>query len=781
MPRLNKLFQLFQHGETGGPVLGVEWPFEPENREGYRVRAIAEAPRGTDSVNVSVFAGETDGRVENDVPDGAIGLSVAAGTRIAIRESYFELTDDVEWVQSSLDDAVDVVWDPSNVLGRGWNPEFPVETGDIFQRFEAATQRTEYTAELARVTANAAAYKTELVRSTGQDAEGVFDYPATLWTGERGFLGARYEGFASEAADVRYWIGDGDSYRSGFGAGLELRPNYDSLRFRLMYKTPVWEYSTRRDSVTQSVERVARQGASSSPYQRPGFNATESGLPPIHTNKPDSRGKRTGQLNRTIPTVLQDVNDVDLGRFANTYTDGFPWRTVRAVPDWVDPATLTVNTRTFVRLAGNSGTVRLGEHLAGIWFEVGDHAPFLEYIQRRSTQSVGLETYAGGYEWMIPGHSHELSDDAATDPEVAPWWQYQRVRDLLPNAAPDAAVQAKARYQEMRDATDEWEFVSRARLRELWNGIVRAVADYFTPPGDVAAASFSPRLHPIRSETSSFVGSLPRGANLAQSRAGAVNAVPAAAIRVFFDEPPIDEWDGFLSLTDMGFRGRIERLPADLEIRYGLEWDSGTQSYRWREDLFGDGALPQDLSTVLRFQNFVFPTVIDIPGGQDGLIDDGIRTNLTGDRYPLVLTAEIAGGSVSTIQRFDIAPILPFTVNPGEFVSIIERVIPTQDDTRTVWGATLERRSRNELVVGLDGTGNVEQTQTVDRAEFEVRNTGSIDAGMFLRDDGGRLWEIVGVADAPSRRNVILTCERVFDRRRRATTFPRFAVPIRRV
>ena len=775
MPRLNKLFQIFQHGETGGPVLGVDWPFEPEHRDGYRVRSIAESGRGNDSVTVSVFAGETEGAVENDVPDGAIGLSLDSGTRIAIRESYFELTQGVEWVQSSLDDAVEVIWDPSDALGRGWNTE--LRSGlDVYQRFNEGTRRAAYDAERARIQESAAGYRDNLVASLPQDSEGYYVFPETLWTVDQGFLGAEFEGLASDDADVRYWLSDPElSGLNGLGDGLELSPNYSSLRFRTLYRNPQWTYAhTIEDG---SVVRAARAAESSSPWRLVGAeSAVTGGAGHIVTNKRDSHGKRSLVRFYSIPNHLQDPNNLDRRQFVGTNIDNDPFRLVQAIPDWIDPATLQVTERTFVRFISSiHASVYDAGPQSGAWFEVGDHAPWVRYEQRRRDTSglSGIPTNVTGYGWYAV--TLVVSSGPGIEPEphyayLKP--QYTNVKDFYPNDAQGTAATAEVFYEELRESTSRFEYVSQDRYRELWNGLVTSVVDYFTPPGDIAEATFTPRLWPIRTEPNEVVGSLPRGSNLSQSRAGQIFSVPVA-LGVADFEPPLGEWDGFLTVTDMGFRGRIQRLPIELEIRFGLEWDAAAGTYAYREDI--DTIDELDLT----FQNFVFPTVVNAPGGP--LIDQGGPQNLTGNRYPLVLTGEIASGALTTIQDLHVAPILPFTVNPGELISIVERIVPPSDDTRTIWGSTLERRSRNELVAGLDGTGNVEQTQTVDRAEFEVRATETIDAGMFLRDDGGRLWEIVGTADAPSRRNIILTCERVFDRRRKASTFPRFAVPIRRV
>ena len=311
-----------------------------------------------------------------------------------------------------------------------------------------------------------------------------------------------------------------------------------------------------------------------------------------------------------------------------------------------------------------------------------------------------------------------------------------------------------------------------------------AVSDYMTPPGTVAEGMNTPRLHAVRVESSARPGPgesanvvIPNTLNT-RYRLDPNDITAAVPWELQLEAPFIasehfPEVQGFAMLNDVGFVGVGSSLTqSDLDA-LGIEIDEETGEFVFNADV--------DVFPVINLQDQLFLTSQEVPGNSDFIGSGGTRS-FRGDAYPLVLAPADRLIVLDTEREIAIDRPVSVAIERNSLVSLVERVVPPSDDTRTVWGALADFKTRNEVVAGLDNSGNVEQQQTVDRAMFEVRADGKIAGGQYLRDEAGRLWEIIGVADhLRNRRNVVLVCERVFDRRRRPSTFPRFAVPIRRV
>ena len=732
MPRLNRQFQVFLDGPTGGPVLGDKWPFSPQIVPGYRVRLTQNVARGATLIPVDVFAGDETG---SPVENGTVALAIAAGTRINIGDSLYSLSEaPAEWLAATGVGDTEIIWDPKDYHGQGTKPDtltsggftFVVTgTGGALPGDDPITGRGDDEARLG-ITRNAAfvARSAGTVRSSARRVAnediipnlfpytaGSTDTPPENWISQAQYdLGSIYDGFVDAPNHKHAMRADG------------LEPDFSCLD---------WAGHTPQQGPTNL---------------RDGFDTKKPVL--IYTRGPE----------------LNDLRTIEYWGYASTRFSRF----VRSVPDSVNAATLTHTEATDYwgvyhhhsphvadtrNVPPRSGRITIPIGGDALSREGGFGNAFLRYRDEILSFQQLAATYAGVSDITVVLDRNEHFSSAGSI-----WRGHHHVKQVQITWDDDASTEMVWVLM-LKDASDNSEFVSQAELAALTGAYLPAIEEYFQGFGE---ALYTRRFHALRFPNADVEQSplIPFSANNVYRLISPTHPIDLTEV-VIPDESP-----AFERLRKLCFTGSPT---VEESVLLGPRPDD-------EED--GGGPFVPDLPILL---TQIFPTEYLDPGNQQFIGSGGIRRR-DEDRYTLVLapTYVIEGGATSRVLVLDRPLSTEFA--KGTIIGIVERIIPPSDDTKTIWGALADFRTRNEVVAGLDDSGNVEQQQTVDRAMFEVRAAGNINAGMYLRDDAGRLWEIIGVADhLRNRRNVVLVCERVFDRRRRPTTFPRFAVPIRRV
>ena len=737
MPKLNKLFAIFQDGPTGGPVLGESWPFLPETPSGYRVRLTEDVSRGATELPIDVYAGPTG---TESVGNGVVTLNLAEGTRIGIGEHQYTIEEPVRWSGPDEVGNAELLWDPTNRHGLGIVPPRLDHSGlryDVTSRGGGAGEMgVTLTAAGNAVLRSEPPSERELLQARSfQWVHGeTTELPSDFWTNSDYDAGALHEGYQDAP---NHWHGIQGQY-------IDFHPSFNSLTMAPTgFTTPVRNYAQATGRAAGHLGKL--------------------------TNLIDETNKKTlVDLGNRGP-ILGDLRTITYYMYS---TRREPQRWVRAVPDFIDPDTLTFNRRTIMGIAGGEffGSDRQipdpyyqgleGSHVR--IFEIGEDAPLFE----RRYSSGGSRQL--GY-WSAGFNRREYWSDDDPPPELL--FEFVGRQEFYRETDDSNEFY---NFALAKNCTDFFQFVSLATWSGLHNGAILAINDYFNSPVFTDAA-YTRRLHALRTRLSQSslaeTPGLPQTANV-QYQLGGPPPIDRTLVSVaedsdddgdLTDQDATSEFVGHLYMGGLGFVG----------VSTATEGELGTES-----DEAGDQDVDQGIDGPFTFVGAmlgdqIFPT--------EYLDSFGEEVSLRLDVYTLAVAGEGVLSETDSSRNLVLDRSLVAGAQERAIISIFERIIPPSDDTRTVWGVAVDSRSRKEVVAGLDDTGNVEQSQTVERAEFEVRDISSISAGMYVRSPDGRLWEIVGVADARSRRNIILSCERVYDRRRQATTFPRFAVPIRRV
>lgn len=780
MAKLRELIQVFQHGPTGGAILGRGWPFEPELEGGYRVRLVSPANRGDETLDIDVFASED---ASDPVPEGSVDLRLQAGTRVAIGEIVYELQNDASWrnVQSAVDFAV--VWDPTALHGnRQESIPAKLESGGyVFSglsgghRFGIDPNGADaYNEAVRAATETAQSYQKFLSRldfNTIDDAD--------VWTNDAYFLGdARSDGFATEPEDVRYWPIGGDI--DAFGEPLELMPNFSSLSFRGLSASYAFPGVAGRDSFG-AVDAYVGISRNSPWLGSNNFDHGTSGFMQFVTNRKDVTNKRTLTPLGTIPIAQQVLGNIDRNEYFATAVPNHI-RRVFAVPDWIDPVTLRVAKAIEVRALEESVTLSLS---------VGDPAPMVKWTRDEvSAVQTGNTDYVRSIDARVgsnhgnPGVTVSASD--ATPGPVRDNMSGQPIAEFS-HVVPNHDGSKKVRYRTMANETWFYHFVSQSTWTEIYNSLQRAVADYFSLTGDIGPALRTPRLHALRftSPPIQQVTPDPTSLNTRYGLTSSPTTFPLAALlpilrdrngRIYLPKDWAPGSDQFLDIFGFGFTGAGSNASASDLARLGIVINPITGQLEFQRDEDGQILLPN-----VQIGGQLFLTEQQVPGN-DQFIDSGGTVSFRNDDYVLGLVSADLLIPSPTARTLRIAPPVPTPAATRSFVDLVERIIPPADDSRNLWARLVDFTARAERTAGLDDDGDVEQTETVNRSTWEVRRDPLLAAGQYLRDPEGRLWQIVGVADnADNRRNLLLTCEREFDRRRTASTYPRFLVPVRRV
>ena len=113
----NRIVEVFDSEAAEAESGAGDFPFEPTLGPGlrYEVRTTEPARRGEKSVDIDVYAGNRD----QQSPASAVGLSLAAGTRVVLGDDTFTLADSLDWALRESGADLTVLWDPANVLGLG--------------------------------------------------------------------------------------------------------------------------------------------------------------------------------------------------------------------------------------------------------------------------------------------------------------------------------------------------------------------------------------------------------------------------------------------------------------------------------------------------------------------------------------------------------------------------------------------------------------------------------------------------------------------------------------
>ena len=168
----------------------------------------------------------------------------------------------------------------------------------------------------------------------------------------------------------------------------------------------------------------------------------------------------------------------------------------------------------------------------------------------------------------------------------------------------------------------------------------------------------------------------------------------------------------------------------------------------------------------------IFRTLFYIPGG-------GGAERAWPDWYSLLAVAAAVIEAGPTNRNLVLTRGLATFRSRNTVLALVESFSPIRDDAITLWAERVSDSSRDEVIAAYDSGKNITVETTVDRATYELRRDTRVLSTMSLRDESGRVWNIIGIEDADARRNMLIHCERQSARRIATSPYRSFPVPIR--